>query len=183
MIFFIGYTASGKTTIAKRLANYLNLPFIDLDAQIEKEIQSDISSFFKTKGEEVFRLAENLTLKSTIRYAPKNAIIACGGGTPCYYDNIELMKLNGFVVYLETPLNKIMSHLMYSNRSARPTIANNNLINRDELKKHFAKRLPFYEQAHFKSPLKMAKNPELLTMTLILFTNSLPTLRKSHILF
>jgi len=183
MIFFIGYTASGKTTIAKRLANYLSLPFFDLDAQIENTIQTDIASYFKTNGEEAFRLEEKSALTSIIKNAPKNAIIACGGGTPCYYNNIQLMKLNGFVVYLETPLNKIMSHLMHSNRSIRPTIANNNLINRDELKKHFAIRLPFYEQAHFKSPLKLAKNPELLTMTLILFTNSIPTLRKSHILF
>ena len=183
MIFFIGYTASGKSTIAKGLANYLGVPFFDLDIEVEKYIQTNISNYFNTHGEDAFRIIEQSVLMATIEKAPNNAIIACGGGTPCFYDNIQLMKLNGLVVYLETPIFKIIQHLKQNSALDRPTIANNNLINSSKLKAHFDKRLPFYEQAHVKTPLKLAKNPDLLTMTLILFTNSNPALRKLHILF
>lgn len=183
MIFFIGYTASGKSTIAKRLANYLDVPFIDLDLEIVKTLQTDIANFFNTQGEVAFRLIEQSLLISSIKKAPKNAIIACGGGTPCFYDNLNLMKSIGLVVYLETPLYKILQHLNQNNLLDRPTIANNDLIQSSKLEAHFQLRLPFYLQAHVKTSLKLAKNPELLTMSLILFTNRDPVLRKLHILF
>lgn len=183
MIFIIGYTASGKSTIGKRLANYLNLPFIDLDKQIEMVLNSSIANYFKENGEDAFRNAEHLELKKLLLTAPKNAIISCGGGTPCFHNNMNEMKANGIVIYLTTPLKKIISNLMLTNLNERPTVAKNGVINIDHIKKQLQQRQPFYLLAHVKIPLKLAKNPELLTMTLILFTNGSPTLRNLHNLF
>lgn len=102
-IFLIGFMGCGKSTLGRKLATKLGYDLIDLDHQIEKNTGSTIAEYFSAHGEEVFRALESTTLK-TFDY-PKNCVVATGGGTPCFFDNIDWMNENGTTVYIEmTPV-------------------------------------------------------------------------------
>lgn len=178
MIFLVGYTGAGKSTIGKRLANYLNYSFTDLDHYIETQENQTISQIFELQGETGFRAIEQRALHKLIQKLPNESIVASGGGTPCFFDNMEVMKSNGLVIFLATPLSIIKTHL--KNHENRPLIGKLALMEADNLMKHYKERVPFYLQSHLKVPLKQAKSPELLTMTLILFTNINPAFRILH---
>src|SRR6476620_3320016 len=100
-VFLIGFMGSGKTTIGKKLANYLKYEFIDLDKFIEARAGMTIVDYFAAHGEEEFRKMERDVLQTT--HYPDNVIIATGGGTPTYDDNMEWMNENGKVAYLSLP--------------------------------------------------------------------------------
>lgn len=85
-IFLIGYMGSGKTTLAKKLASKLELPFIDTDDEIVKEIGMSITEYFQLHGEEKFRELER---KQLLKTAQQNAIVSTGGGSPCFFDNMQ----------------------------------------------------------------------------------------------
>lgn len=100
-IFLIGFMGSGKSTMGKKLAAKLGYDFIDLDQQIEKNIGTSIGDYFASHGEAEFRKLESETLKG---YAyPQNAVIATGGGAPCFFDNMDWMNANGTSMYIEMP--------------------------------------------------------------------------------
>jgi shikimate kinase len=90
-IFLLGFMGSGKSTLGKKLANKLNVPFFDLDKIIEEQIGISIAEIFKTKGEEYFRTLETQVLKQLI-YKQAKFVIATGGGAPCFNNNIELIN-------------------------------------------------------------------------------------------
>src|SRR5688572_3635141 len=95
-IFLIGFMGSGKSTQGKKLAKALQRPFIDLDNYIEKKEEMSVENIFAEKSEEVFREKEALYLKQVIsRY--ESSVISCGGGTPCFNDNLEVMLKKGVV--------------------------------------------------------------------------------------
>lgn len=98
-IFLIGFMGCGKSTLGKKLAVKLGYDFIDLDQQIEKNIGATIGDYFAGHGEAAFRKLESETLKN-YDYPP-NAVIATGGGTPVFFDNIEWMNENGLSMYIE----------------------------------------------------------------------------------
>lgn len=100
-IFLIGFMGCGKSTMGKKLAVKLGYEFIDLDHQIESSIGTTIAQYFSVHGEAAFRKLESEALK-TFDY-PSNAVIATGGGTPCFFDNMEWMNANGLSVYIEMP--------------------------------------------------------------------------------
>ncbi len=149
-IVFIGYMGSGKTTIAQLLSQKLNLPFEDLDQIIENEEKSSIKSIFETKGEVYFRKLEHSTLKNFIESNEK-FILSLGGGTPCYANNINLLKEKGCVIiYLNASLDELYNRLaLISNKIQRPLIAD---LNTNEIKDFIAKQLfernYFYNQAN-----------------------------------
>jgi len=109
MIFLIGYMGSGKTTVGRKLAKKLNLPFYDLDKLIVSRENDTISGIFSSKGEDYFRITERQTLFSLDLNEP--AIISTGGGTPCYMDNMAWMNNNGITVYLEMTPKALFSRL------------------------------------------------------------------------
>lgn len=110
----------GKSTLGKKLAKELNYRFIDLDNLIEEETQQSIQQIFLNEGEDFFREQENFILQQKL---PKGkTIVACGGGTPAFYDNLEWMKKNGFVVYLEANPKFILSRIGLED-SNRPLFA------------------------------------------------------------
>lgn len=145
-IFLIGYMGSGKTTLAKKLASKLELPFIDTDDEIVKEIGMSITEYFQLHGEEKFRELEREQLLKT---AQQNAIVSTGGGSPCFFDNMQWMNENGISVYLQMSPKSLFDRLSQSKPNKRPI-----LIGKTEeelfnfITEKLTEREPFYQQAH-----------------------------------
>ncbi|MDR0538223.1 MAG: shikimate kinase [Tannerellaceae bacterium] len=97
-IFLIGYMGVGKTTIGKEVAKQLNLSFIDIDHYIEARYHKSIRMLFEEKGEAKFREIENRVLHEVALF--EDVVISTGGGTPCFFDNIEFMNRVGKTIYL-----------------------------------------------------------------------------------
>lgn len=147
-VFIVGFMGSGKTTLGKKIASSLGLPFIDLDLEITKYIGMSIPAYFDSYGEEAFRAIERDFL---IKQNDKKAVVSTGGGTPCYYENMNWMKENGIVVYLHHSPKSLWSRLSKSNVNKRPVLKG---LQGDDLlsfiKIKLEERSPFYEQAHLK---------------------------------
>ncbi|MCQ2369048.1 MAG: AAA family ATPase [Paludibacteraceae bacterium] len=144
-IYIVGYMASGKTTLGKRLAEDLCLDFIDSDDYIEKSAGKTIAEIFIQDGEDYFREQERnfLSILSTV----KNTVIATGGGLPCHSDNMKFLNSVGETVFVNTPIDTIMSRLK-AERETRPLVKGlNSKILPYFVKEHYAKRLPIYMQA------------------------------------
>ena len=90
-LFLVGYMAAGKTTLGRRAAQLLNVEFIDLDAYIESRYRKRISDLFAERGEEGFRDIERRMLHEVAEF--DNVLVATGGGTPCFFDNMEYMHI------------------------------------------------------------------------------------------
>jgi shikimate kinase len=148
-IILLGYMGSGKSTIGKALANELNLSFVDLDHAIENEIGMSIRDYFEASGELKFRRLENEVLKKILN-ENNDMILSTGGGTPCYGNNLDLMKMtfNAKVFYLKATI-KTLTERLVSEKDTRPLIQS---IGDDDLPefigKHLFERSNFYLQAH-----------------------------------
>ena len=119
-IFLIGYMASGKTTFGKALSEKTGKKFIDLDEFIENSMGCSISEIFQKQGEEGFRKIEKEKL---IEIADtEDAIIACGGGTPCFFDNMDLINHSGVTVFLKASVPVLVQRLVNEN-SKRPLVS------------------------------------------------------------
>ena len=86
-IILIGYMGAGKTTVGKDLAKSLGVPFYDLDWYIETRMRKKVKQIFDERGEEGFRKIERNMLHEVAEF--ENVVISCGGGTPCFYDNMD----------------------------------------------------------------------------------------------
>lgn len=120
-IYLIGFMGCGKSTGGKKLSARMNLPLFDIDKIIEASYGLTVSELFAAKGEEHFRKIERDSLHDTL--IQRSAIISCGGGTPCYYDNMGWMKENGVTVYLKCSPGFLFSRL-HLKKAKRPLIAN-----------------------------------------------------------
>src|SRR5688500_7831796 len=108
-IFLLGYMGCGKSSAGKKLANKLGFEFIDLDEMIEKQYQKSVSEIFETEGENKFREYEHNCLKGLLD--KENIVISLGGGTPCYYNNMELINTHGTSIYLKMSTEVLASRL------------------------------------------------------------------------
>ncbi len=135
-VFIVGYMGSGKTTVGKRLARSLSLQFIDLDAFIEGKYRKTVSRLFEERGEEGFRELEQQTLREVAEF--ENVVIATGGGTPCFFDNMALMNRAGITVYLQAEPEEL-AHRLISSRTVRPLITGKS---KEELTLFIAEHLP-----------------------------------------
>jgi shikimate kinase len=116
-IYLIGYMGSGKSTVGKGLAKKLNLQFIDLDNYIEERNFKTIPEIFASVGEVGFRKIEQHALKEIAEF--ENVVVATGGGAPCFFDNMELIKRTGVSVYLNgTP--RILAERLLNSKTERP---------------------------------------------------------------
>lgn len=144
-ITIIGYMAAGKSTIGEILAKKYNLPFIDLDQAIEKHTGYTITETIFNKGELYFRKLERQILEEVIQ--SEKFVLSTGGGTPCYYDNMELINRNSISIFLQNTVQNLYERLENS-KAGRPLIAH---LDGDALKeyvgKHLFERNVFYEKA------------------------------------
>ena len=144
-LFLVGYMAAGKTTLGRRAAQLLNVEFIDLDAYIEYRYRKRVSDLFAERGEEGFRDIERRMLHEVAEF--DNVLVATGGGTPCFFDNMEFMNGAGQTVYLKVSVDELAKRLEFC-KSTRPVLKGRS---GDELKAFIAesleKREPFYSKA------------------------------------
>lgn len=146
-IFLIGYMGCGKSTMGRNLSAAMNRDLIDLDHYIEARYHLTVKEIFAEKGEEAFRKIEQNILHEVGEF--ENIIIACGGGTPCYFDNMDFMNEHGTTVFLNASMEALMRRLSTPKaKSKRPIIANKT---NDELVQFIAEalkqRAPFYNKA------------------------------------
>lgn len=121
-VFFIGLPGCGKTTLGVKVANQLKRPFIDLDTEIEKGEGKSVTHLFATIGEKQFRQLEQNYLKKCCEM-PEDFVMATGGGTPCFLDNIELINQTGLSVFLNTSVNTIADRMLKTEMAKRPLFA------------------------------------------------------------
>jgi shikimate kinase len=145
-LFLIGFMGSGKTHWGNFLASRLSLPFYDLDKVISDNERKSITEIFAENGEEYFRYREVEMLEKLVNENDK-FIISCGGGTPCFFNNILFMKNKGKVIWLNTEVNVLVQRLL-KEKQTRPLIKN---IADEELKNYILIKIlgrkQYYEQA------------------------------------
>jgi len=137
---------SGKTHWGRLLSAKLQLPFRDLDTVIVEKEEKSVSEIFSEHGEEYFRYLEKEVLEEIVK-TEDSFILSCGGGTPCFFNNIEFMKKSGKVIWLNTSIDVLKDRLL-KERMSRPLIRE---IGDDELKRYIIRKLTerkmYYEQA------------------------------------
>ncbi len=145
-IILIGFMGSGKTHWGKQVAHRLQLPFFDLDEEVVKAEGQSVTDIFATFGEEHFRLKEKETLETLVEQH-ESLVLSCGGGTPCFFNNIDYMKKVGIVVWLNTHVDVLLQRLL-KEKAKRPLIKD---IDDDELRTYIIRKLNerrmYYEQA------------------------------------
>lgn len=147
LIYLIGFMGSGKSTVGKKLSSHLSYSFIDLDSMIEKKYKITIPDIFSRFDEAAFRKVEHETLKQT--FGLKKHVIATGGGTPCFYNNMELINTAGYSVYLELP-PKSLHYRLLNSKKTRPLLAQNPPEKVLEyIEEQLWKRDYFYRQANY----------------------------------
>ena len=162
---------AGKTTVGKALARELGLPFYDLDWYIESRRHKTVQQLFADQGEEVFRKIEQALLHELAEF--EDVVISCGGGTPCFFDNIDYMNRQGQVVYLKATPEVLFQHLTMA-RVERPLLKGKTS---DELMAHItsqlAQREPFYLKARYTLDVSLMDNFEKIQATISQLTTLL----------
>lgn len=144
-IFLTGFMGAGKSYLGKLWAEDNNVPFYDLDTLIEEEERTTIEKIFVENGEAYFREREAALLRNTERF--ENAIIACGGGVPCFFDNMNWMNKNGTTVFLNETIENIFHHLI-NDKKQRPLLLSRTPDDlQNIIKEKLEERLPFYNQS------------------------------------
>ena len=144
-IYLVGYMGAGKTTAARRLASRLGWQVADTDAMFEEKYKISVCDFFNKYDEPLYRKLESEVLKST--EAMENTVISTGGGTACYFDNMEWMNRHGVTVFLHISEKAVVERLLHAKRK-RPLAEGKSEAELTEfVRQHYTSRLPFYEQA------------------------------------
>lgn len=170
-IILIGFMGAGKTTIGRQLALALGLQFYDLDWYIEMRYHKKVSEIFAEEGEEHFRDLERRMLHEVAEF--EDVVISCGGGTPCFGDNMQYMNQQAETVYLKLEPEVLAMHLSMG-RTVRPLILNKT---GDELlsyiKETLKTREPFYTQARHIVDVSLMDNYEKIAITIDLLRKEL----------
>jgi len=157
LVFFIGFMGAGKTTLGSAVAAQLGYHFVDLDKEIEQYSGKTIPELFKHHGESEFRKIEQQVLHQSVKkfqdppFKTTSCLIACGGGTPCYQENLAFMKKNGFVVYLEASPEILCERLLRPSNTPRPLLPYQEpapLL--QHIRTLLNQRRPIYEAAHWR---------------------------------
>ena len=162
-IILIGYMGSGKTTVGKALSKETGMMFYDLDWYIESRMRKTVSQIFAERGEEGFRQIEYNMLHEVAEF--ENVIISCGGGTPCFFDNMDYLNQQGDVVYLKATPETLYKHLMMA-KVERPLLKNKSpeeLI--AYITEHLKERSPFYEKARYSLDVNVLDNYDKIAIS------------------
>ena len=155
-IILIGYMGAGKTTIGKALSKELGIVFYDLAWYIESRMRKTVSEIFAERGEEGFRKIEYNMLHEVAEF--EDVIISCGGGTPCFFDNMDYLNQQGQVVYLKAEPEVLYKHLLMA-KVERPLLKGKS---KEELltfiKEQLEKREPFYTKARYTLDVSLMDN-------------------------
>ncbi len=157
-IILIGYMGSGKTTVGKALSKETGMMFYDLDWYIESRMRKTVSQIFAEKGEEGFRKIEYNMLHEVAEF--EDVIISCGGGTPCFFDNMEYLNQQGDVIYLKATPETLYKHLLMA-KVERPLLKDKTpeeLI--AYITEHLKERAPYYEKAHYTLDVNVLDNSD-----------------------
>ena len=146
-IFLIGFMGCGKTTMGKKFAAKQGFQLVDVDLEIERAAGSTIAEYFSNHGEDEFRKLESDTLKN-FPYA-ENAVVATGGGSPCFFDNMDWMNANGVTIYIELSPTALAKRLE-SGMAKRPLLAN---LSEQELIQFIEKKLGEREEQYKKAQI------------------------------
>ena len=162
-IILIGYMGAGKTTIGKALSKELGITFYDLDWYIESRMRKTVSEIFAERGEEGFRKIEYNMLHEVAEF--EDVIISCGGGTPCFFDNMDYLNQQGQVVYLKAEPEVLYKHLQMA-KVERPLLKGKS---KEELltfiKEQLDKREPFYTKARYTLDVSLMDNYEKIKIS------------------
>lgn len=144
-IVLVGFPGAGKSTIGRRLADKLNMTFIDLDLYIEEKYHTAIPLLFQKYGESAFRTLEYAALQEAL--SADNAVIATGGGTPCYGNAMELINAHAHSIYLKLTEDQLVDHLLHSKKK-RPLTSH---LDEGELRKYVQNNLPIRESYYLQA--------------------------------
>ena len=163
-IILIGYMGAGKTTIGKALSKELGIIFYDLDWYIESRMRKSVSEIFAERGEEGFRKIEYNMPHEVAEF--ENVIISCGGGTPCFFDNMDYLNQQGQVVYLKASPEVLYKHLQMA-KVERPLLkgkSSEELI--AFIREQLDKREPFYSKAKYTLDVSLMDNYEKIKISI-----------------
>jgi len=146
-IFLVGLPGCGKSTLGRQLARLMETDFLDLDQEIEQLVRMPISEVFQRQGEAYFRELERDVLDKCI-HQQQDFVMATGGGTPCFHQNIDTINAAGITIFINIPAKVIIGRLSRKGIMDRPLFRD--LDEKDMVtafEKKFSNRMPCYKQA------------------------------------
>lgn len=136
---------AGKSTTSRRLAQRLGWEAVDTDDLFEAKYKISVCDFFQKYDEPLYRKLESEVLKETA--ALENVVVATGGGTACYFDNMEWMNAHGLTVFLRISEQAVVDRLAHAKRKRPLAVGKSEEELAEFVKNHYTERMPFYEQA------------------------------------
>lgn len=162
-IIIVGYMGSGKTTVGKALSKELGIPFYDLDWYIESRMRKTVPQIFAERGEEGFRKIEHNMLHEAAEF--EDIILSCGGGTPCFFDNMDYLNGQGQTVYLKASPDVLYGHLLIG-KTERPLLKGKTPEEmKDFIRLQLEQREPFYTKAKFTLNVDLMDNYEKIKIS------------------
>ncbi len=162
-IILVGYMGAGKTTVGKSLAKDLQLDFYDLDWYIESRMRKTVPQLFAERGEDGFRKVEHNMLHEVAEF--EDIVLSCGGGTPCFFDNMDYMNTCGQVVYLKASTPVLHKHLLMG-KTERPLLKGKTPEELGRfIEAQVAEREKFYSKAQYTFDVSLMDNYEKIKTT------------------
>lgn len=167
-IFLIGLPGCGKSTLGKKVADLLDRPFVDLDVEIVKGEKQSVESIFNARGENQFRVIEKNYLIDWCQHTD-DYVMATGGGTPCYFSNMDLINRSGISIFIDTNVNEIANRMLKTELATRPLFAGQDASTISaRVEEMRNQRIGFYKQAQLTlsgsdiTPNQIIKNVQAL---------------------
>jgi shikimate kinase len=148
--FLIGFMGCGKTYWGREWSKAFELNHFDLDEEIEKREAKPVNEIFESSGEDAFRMMEQNVLKTYMKF--DHFIMSCGGGTPCFFNNMDMMNKKGITIYLKSSVEQLAERL-HKEKETRPLIAGmDDEVLKDFIRKKLDQREIFYSKAMYHLP-------------------------------
>ena len=164
-IILIGYMGAGKTTVGRQLGMALGIPFYDLDWYIEGRMRKTVPQLFAERGEEGFRLVERNMLHEVAEF--EDVVLSCGGGTPCFFDNMDYLNAQGETIYLKASPEVLYGHLKMG-RTERPLLKGKSAEEMQQfITNQLVQREPFYSKAKHTLDVNLLDNYEKIKTSVL----------------